>query len=391
MSVAFYAPLKSPHHPVPSGDRMLGRMLVAALNRSGREVAVVSSLRSLDKTGDATRQARLRAIGLRQADRMIRHLLGRPEEEWPTLWFTYHLYYKAPDWLGPRVSKALGIPYVVAEASHAPKQAGGPWDLGHRAVEDALGQADRVICLNPVDAACVRPLLASPDRLTSLKPFLDITEYRDVDPVAVRAAIAEAYGLDPGRPWLLAAAMMREGDKLASYRLLGRALRHVPGRNFQVIVAGDGPARPAVEEALAAIRPLYLGELGPNRMIPLYAACDLLVWPAINEAFGMVLLEAQAAGLPVVAGRTGGVASIVEDEKSGLLVPLRDADAFAEAVAFLLLNPGLRHRMGHQAAWRVQRDHSMEAATYTLTTILDALAPPRGRPDGRPPPGISFS
>ena len=91
----------------------------------------------------------------------------------PQLWFTYHLYYKAPDWLGPRVAGALGIPYVVAEASFAAKRAGGAWDAGHRAIERAIRQADAVIGLNPADRDGVLPLLASPARWIALKPFLD--------------------------------------------------------------------------------------------------------------------------------------------------------------------------------------------------------------------------
>ena len=50
----------------------------------------------------------------------------------PHAWFTYHLYHKAPDWIGPRISETLKIPYIIAEASYAAKQSGGPWDSGLR-------------------------------------------------------------------------------------------------------------------------------------------------------------------------------------------------------------------------------------------------------------------
>src|SRR5437762_107863 len=119
MRVAFYAPLKSPDHPVPSGDRRIARLFLQALRVAGHQPFVVSRLRSYDGGGDPERQRRLAAIGRRLADRMLRHWRGHPEEM-PQLWLTYHLYYKAPDWFGPAVSKALGIPYVVAEASFAP-------------------------------------------------------------------------------------------------------------------------------------------------------------------------------------------------------------------------------------------------------------------------------
>ena len=62
------------------------------------------------------------------------------------------------------------------------------------------------------------------------------------------------------------------------------------------------------------------------------AAADLYLWPAINEAYGMAFLEAQAAGLPVIAGRTGGVPAVVAADETGLLTPVGDAHAFAAAV-----------------------------------------------------------
>ena len=69
-----------------------------------------------------------RPSATRSPSRFLRRCAAAPAAA-PELWFTYHLYHKAPDWLGPRIAGALGIPYVVAEASFAPKQAGGPGPL----------------------------------------------------------------------------------------------------------------------------------------------------------------------------------------------------------------------------------------------------------------------
>ena len=65
-------------------------------------------------------------------------------------------------------------------------------------------------------------------------------------------------------------------------------------------------------------------------------ASDIFVWPAIDEAFGMAFIEAQACGLPVIAGNGGGVASVVAADRTGLLVPLGDAAAFARAIRRLM-------------------------------------------------------
>src|SRR4051794_30868886 len=129
--VAFYAPLKSPGHPAPSGDRTMARLLLRALGRAGFRPTVASALRSWDGAGDPACQERVRRAAGAEAQRLVQSLSSLPTKERPRLWFTYHVYYKAPDWLGPFVSEALGIPYVVAEGSRAGKRADGPWALGH--------------------------------------------------------------------------------------------------------------------------------------------------------------------------------------------------------------------------------------------------------------------
>src|SRR5689334_22666115 len=156
MRIAFYAPLKPPDHPTPSGDRRIAGLFLEALRGAGHQPFVASRLRSYDAAGDPLRQARQRDIARDAAQRLLRSWREEPDAA-PELWLTYHLYYKAPDWLGPRVSTVLGIPYVIAEASHAPKRAGGIWQVGHRAVEAALRRADAVLGLNPADRECVLP------------------------------------------------------------------------------------------------------------------------------------------------------------------------------------------------------------------------------------------
>jgi hypothetical protein len=171
MRIAFYAPLKHPDHPTPSGDRRVARLLVEALRRSGHEVAIASRLRSFVAQGDAARQARIARIGTRMADRLLRRY--RKHGNAPRLWLTYHLYYKAPDHLGPRVARELSIPYVAVEASIADKRANGPWDIGHRACVAALRQADAIVTLNKHDDAALDAYLGADCRRVALAPFLD--------------------------------------------------------------------------------------------------------------------------------------------------------------------------------------------------------------------------
>jgi glycosyltransferase involved in cell wall biosynthesis len=364
MRIAFYAPLKAPDHPIPSGDRRVAQLLYAALRLAGHEPLIASRFRSYDRGGDRLRQTRLACLGARLAERLARSYRAAPDAA-PELWFTYHLYHKAPDWLGPVVSAMLGIPYIVAEASSAPKQAAGPWAIGHHAAADAIRRADAVIGLNPADRACVLPLLRDLERWIPVKPFID----------------AACYGKSPREnenpPRLIVAAMMRYGDKLASYRLLGDALSRSLDLPWTLEVIGDGAARSEVEDALAPIeeRVIWAGALDPAAIADRLAAADLYVWPALNEAFGMALLEAQASGLAVVAGNVGGVGEIIASGITGLLVPPGDASAFSAAVRCLTVDGRRRAAFGEAARWRVETEHDISSAARRLGAVVDALRP----------------
>ena len=367
--IAFYAPMKAPDHPVPSGDRRVARLLWQALEVSGHRVRLASRLRTWDDGRDPLRQARLRAVGGRLARRLITGWQDAADR--PQAWFTYHLYHKAPDWLGPVVADALAIPYVVAEASHAAKQRDGCWAEGYAASVAAIRRADAILQLSAQDEAGLRPIVAGPDRLVHLGPFIDTTPF-----AAAAADRAEArqvvFGGDPG-PWLLAVGMMRAGDKDRSYRLLAEALSRLDHLPWRLAVAGDGPLRDTVLGRFAAGRLHWLGTLAPEALPQVYAAADLFVWPAINEAYGMALLEAQAAGLPAVAGAVRGVPEILAHDRTGLLAPPGDAAAFADAVAALLLAPERRELYGAAAAMNAAERHGLGRAAAVLDDVLQRV------------------
>ncbi|MBM3085264.1 glycosyltransferase family 4 protein [Chelatococcus daeguensis] len=175
---------------------------------------------------------------------------------------------------------------------------------------------------------------------------------------------------------LLTVAMMRPGDKLASYRLLAEALGRLGERPWQLTIVGDGPERAMVEALFTPFgeRVRLAGRVDDaGTLARLYAGADLFVWPAVNEAYGMVLLEAQAEGCPVVAGGEGGVASVVRRGETGLLTPARDADAFAAAVAGLIEDGARRERMAAAARRFVQGERSLGHAAMIIADALSAI------------------
>ncbi len=378
MRIAFYAPLKSPSHPTPSGDRQVARLLMEALSLAGHEVELVSGFRSFEGVGDPAAQAALREQGGVVAAALLERWLQGPAAARPELWFTYHLYYKAPDWLGPVVCRRLGLPYVVAEASYAAKRAAGAWAIGHVAVQEALLCAHLALCPTADDMPALQSVVRVGTPVRRLPPFLDPAPYQAAaqDREVHRSRLVRAYGLDPGVPWIVVAAMMRAGDKCASYEVLARVLAGLGDLPWQAVVAGDGPAAASIRSQLEAAAPgrcRFAGQCDADQLAGVYAASDLCVWPAVNEAYGMAMLEAQAAGVPVVSSAVRGVPDVVQDGLTGLLAPQGDPAGLTMRVRTLLVDPARRRQMGQNAARFVARERSTAHAAASLYDALGAL------------------
>lgn len=141
--------------------------------------------------------------------------------------------------------------------------------------------------------------------------------------------------------------------------VLGRLLEAVP--RVRLALVGDGPARPALERALAGRPAAFLGFLRGEELAQAFASADLFVMPSRTETLGFVVLEAMASGCPVVAARAGGIPDLVEHEESGILYdPDREEDA-RSAVAELLQQPGKRRfharlarKRAEAASWRAE-------------------------------------
>lgn len=359
--IAFHAPLKAPDHPVPSGDRTMARLMVKALQRAGFSPRLASSFRSFEGEGNPARQEALRNEALAEADRIIPYL--RDATMRPKLWFSYHVYYKAPDWIGPKVAKALDIPYVIAEGSRAMKRANGPWAIGHRGAEQALDHAAVVFAMTAADSEALRIHKPDAQKVLSLPPFIDLDEWPEVQKTARNPH-------DPMR--LLTVAMMRKGDKLASFQQLANALHGVT-EPWQLDIIGDGPARAEVEAYFAPFgsKVTFHGEIGNREQLAaFYAHADLLVWPAVNEAYGMVFLEAQAQGCPVLAGNHGGVASVVRDGETGILTQKNAPEALARALSKLATAPTERLRLAGNARRFVRGERTLETAALQMREAL---------------------
>ncbi|MCF3932308.1 glycosyltransferase family 4 protein [Acuticoccus sp. M5D2P5] len=346
MRIGFLTPMKSPDHTVPSGDRTFARLIVTALERAGHTVRCPSRFVTWRPTPEG-----LDAL-LAEAGAEIERIAA----EWrlegaPDVVLTYHNYHKAPDLLGPTLAARFGLPYAIVEASRAPKQAAGPWGRHFALADIALASADVVAAVTRHDHVELERYM--PRRLEWVPAFID-----------TRPFLGERRPPTGNR--LVSAAMMREGRKADSLRVLADAFGRLTGA-AELVIAGDGAARPALEPLFPP--GTFVGLLDQPALAALLRDGDLFVWPALDEPFGFAFLEAQAAGLPVVGGAAPGVADVVRDGETGLLVEPGDPAAFAEAIDRLLADPPRRVRMG-KAARAFAGEHDIDVGAARLDALV---------------------
>jgi phosphatidylinositol alpha-1,6-mannosyltransferase len=164
--------------------------------------------------------------------------------------------------------------------------------------------------------------------------------------------------------------------------LVKAAARLAPSRpNLRVLLGGTGREadrlQSLIAETNAPVR--LLGRLPDDEVPLLYGAGDVMAmlchdrWAGLEqEGFGIVFLEAAACGIPQVAGRSGGAAEAVAHGASGLVVDdPRDLDQVVHALALLVDDPDLRHRLGRQARERAEQEFSYDHLARRLSDVLD--------------------
>jgi glycosyltransferase involved in cell wall biosynthesis len=371
MKVAFYAPMKPPHHPVPSGDRTMARALLKALSFGGADVQVVSGPRSF-ATSPSVEALEATKAAAREQIAVLRS--GFEGGGWrPDVWLTYHPYYKAPDLIGPELTVEFNLPYATVEASYSERRGQGAWKQWHLANLAALERAAIHFVMTERDRAGLERFAGVRGELVSLPPFIDVTGQPPEGALS-------GSGVDGAAVRLIVVAMMRADVKRESYRMLATALGELREMNWTLDIVGDGAARSEVEDCFrdalgvhADERLHWHGELDIAGVQHALARGDLFVWPGFDEGYGLSYLEAQAMGLPVVAQRAGGVPAVVIDGETGFLTPEGDVAAYAQAIGSLIADPAKRANMAARARDFVWTKRSLMQASEILMTTLRRL------------------
>ena len=354
MHIWFYAPLKQPDHPAPSGDRVMANLLIKAMRTAGHHVELVSRFRSFTRLSD--NQPLLQAA--REEAKSIDAAWEKDTKiSQPEVWFTYHPYYKAPDLIGPQLAQSYGMAYVTAEASFAGKRDRDEWAQMQAVVKSAVKSAAMNFCFTPIDREGLLQLVP-PECICDLPPFIDASDY-------AMPVNREQNG--PVR--LVTTAMMRPGVKLQSYQILSQALTNLVDLDWTLKIVGDGPERGNVEKLFAQFpigRIEFAGELSTEHVATALKHSDVFVWPGIGEAYGLAYLEAQGCGLPVVAVDNHGVPSVVRHDETGLLSPSGDLAAFTANLHKIITGNQLRNQIGQAANKFVHSERTIDVAAGIL-------------------------
>ena len=294
------------------------------------------------------------ARALRKSDPEILHVhLASPVESLPVIFLA--------GWIG----RARIIATEHAPTHHPTERA---WSRAARAA--AFRRVDRIVALARQDADYLRERFGAPPGkirciangvpLPSALPSrrearcaLAVPETSAV--IAYAGEIAEKKGLLD-----LVAAMERIGER---------------DGGPVALLAGEGAFAPALHDRIRAAglgdRCRLLGRL--SRTLDLYAACDIFVLPSHGEGMPMALLEAMAAGRPVVATRVGGVPDVVRDGMEGRLVPPHDSAALAAALTDLLADAAARERMGSAARKRIEEGFEIRKMVDATCSLYDEI------------------
>ena len=274
--------------------------------------------------------------------------------------------------LGPGLSRQ-GPPYVVA--THGAEYWFALTPGLAAALRLATSRARKVLAVSRFTGRVIRTVVPDAVPLSLLPPGVDTERFRpDLSGEEVRSR----HRLSD-RPLVVCVSRLvpRKGQDVL-IRAMPRVLRREP--DAALLIVGGGPDRRRLEQ-LAAELPrgavTFAGEVPDSELPVHYAAADVFAMPCRSrlaglevEGFGIVFLEAAAAGKPVVAGDSGGAAEAVVDGETGLVVDGRHEDAVGEAVASLLADPSRAHAMGKAGRARVERTFAWPRIAGTLARWL---------------------
>lgn len=281
-----------------------------------------------------------------------------------------HGFWYAPADIAARVARRQRMPFVF-NPYYAPRSK-PLWALYRTTIgKSTLAAADAVVVISPQEAAELRADGLTPKRVELIPPGIDPTVFavhRDT-PFAKRGLVGKSIVFFSGR-----IARAKGLDLLL--RAFPRVLQSVP--KAHLAIAGEdfgeqGSLTQLAETLGISASITWLGKLSREELLAAYRHAQVFAFPSRYEAFGISVLEAQAAGCPVVAMNTASLPFLVQNEETGLLFRPEDAEHLAASLLRVLTDHAFAQRLAEQARARARREFSWSRSTEKLRALYAEL------------------
>lgn len=346
---------------------------------------VAGPFEGLDKNDLPTQLCPFTAEVLRQE---ARHLPGYYDLVHSHYWLSGQVGWLARDrWRVPLVHTA----HTLAAVKNAALAEGDTPEPATREIgeKQVIAEADRMVANTVQEADQLTGLYGAPaGRIDVVPPGADLSRYCPGDRRAARAGLGLAADEEivafVGRIQPLKAP-----DVLV--RAAAEAVHRHPDRPLRVLIVG-GPSGSGLERPDALIelaaqlgiadKVTFLPPQPPDRLVDIYRAADVVAVPSYNESFGLVALEAQASGTPVLAAEVGGLGTAVRNDRTGLLVSSHGISEWANALEYLFADPVRLAKMGANAVEHAKTfswGNTAEALLTSYSAAMSQFGADRGR------------
>jgi glycosyltransferase involved in cell wall biosynthesis len=400
---------------IPAPRRVL--RVIARLNVGGPAIQAITLSRLLEERGYETRLIRGREGAREGSMDALAEQLGVKPVNLPTLKRSIGLADLASlvflvrqirDWqpqvLHTHAAKAGALgrtaallagrrrPPVIVHTFHGHVLTGyfpGPISAVFIAIERALARFTTCLIAvsEEVRADLVRLRVAPPERIIVIPLGFDFSRFdaREEDRLARREAFRRDIGIPLDVPVVTLVARLEPIKRVDRFLRVANLIEAQTEIRF--LVVGDGVMREELQHSTEAgrlsNRLMWAGL--QDDMASVYFASDVLAVTSDNEGTNVSAIEAQAAGLPVVSTRVGGMASVVADGETGVLVDPRDEPAFAAALMQILTNAALARRFGEKGAERSRAKFSLERLLANIDELYVRLFSESGASSTPPP------
>ncbi|MGP8073388.1 MAG: glycosyltransferase family 4 protein [Thermoplasmata archaeon] len=257
-----------------------------------------------------------------------------------------HAFGAAPTWYAALARRLRSTPLVIETHADAGRGTSGTGTYGRLVTRGTLTVADRIVAHTQLEADLLTSWGADRGRIAIIPNGVDLREFAQLPP------------RDPSRTGMTVLFVGRLYPEQKGLIPLVRGFARTPRElDLRLRIVGEDwgglvPVLQLARELGVSDRVVATGALSRSDLLREYASADLFVLPSLFEPFGIVLLEAMAAGLPIVASRVGGVPEVVQEGENALLVPPNAPDELGGALAQLGGDPSLRARFSaHGREW----------------------------------------